>query len=76
MMCDALDLVQSHGPINAYMSVIDISKAYRIVRTSPEDWSLEAISYNDQYFTDVAMPFGALMSSFYMQAVARFIQRA
>ena len=73
---DALALVHEQGIQNAHMSAIDISRAYRNFRTSPEDWPLLAISYDGQYFADLALPFGARMSSYYMQAIARFIQRA
>ena len=73
---DALEIIHDYGADRAYMSAIDISRAYRNFRTTPEDWPLLAIFYNGQYYSDLALPFGARMSSYYMQAAARFITRA
>ena len=73
---NALELVNLYGINNTYMSAIDISRVYRNFRTAPEDWPLLGIAYNGQYFVDLALPFGARMSSFYMQAAAHFIQKA
>lgn len=58
------------------VGIVDIERAYRNFRTDPLDWPLSVISFQEKYFLDVAMPFGARLSSLYMQKLAEFIVRA
>lgn len=59
-----------------FLSSIDISRAYRNFRICPRHWPLLGIYHEDQIYIDTALPFGARMSSFYMQKVAEYVCRA
>ena len=37
---------------------IDLSRAYRQLRGDPLDWPLMGISWEDEYYIDLAVPFG------------------
>ena len=37
---------------------IDLSRAYRQLRSCPLDWPLLGVKWNEQYFIDTAIPFG------------------
>lgn len=60
------------GP-GAYMSTIDISRAYKNFKSDPMDWPLLCMSWRDRYYCDVSMPFGSRASSYHMQTVANAI---
>ena len=62
------------GDIN--LAVIDLSRAYRQFPVPPTDWPLLGIQFDGSYFCDGRLPFGARLSAFAMQSVARFIIRA
>lgn len=72
----AVQEINSIGIDNAWLSAIDISRAYRNFRTCPKDWPLLGISHAGSTYIDIALPFGARMSSYYMQRAADFICRA
>lgn len=57
----------------AYMSVIDISRAYKNFRSDPIDWPLLCGYWDGAYYCDVTMPFGSRASSYHMQSVANAI---
>ena len=54
----------------AYMATIDIAHAYKNFRSDPLDWPLLCMRWRDQFYCEVAMPFGARASSYHMQRVA------
>lgn len=62
--------------MNVSLAVIDIERAYRNFRIDPIDWPLSVVTFQGQYFLDVALPFGARLSSLYVQKIAEFISRA
>lgn len=57
-------------------AVIDIERAYRNYRADPLDWPLLVIAAQNQYYIDIELPFGARLSSLYVQKIAEFITRA
>lgn len=59
--------------LNVLVAVIDIERAYRNYRSDPIDWPLLVISCDDQYYIDLGLPFGARLSSLYVQRIANFI---
>ena len=73
---DAVRAIAKMCPGDIRLAVIDLSRAYRQFPVSPSDWPLLVIYFEGQYFCDGRIPFGARMSSFAMQSVARFILRA
>ena len=58
-----------------YAYAVDIARAYRNFRSDPLDWPLLGVAMHGQTYIDLAMPFGARLSSLYMQRVAQFIAR-
>lgn len=61
---------------HALLGIVDIERAYRNFRVDPLDWPLSLIMFEDKYYLDLAMPFGARLSSLYMQKLAEFVVRA
>lgn len=57
------------------VAVVDIERAYRNFRSDPLDWPLLVVGLEGQYFVDMALPFGARVSSLYVQQLADFIVR-
>lgn len=66
---DVVELVTGMGP-QAHMATTDISRAYKNFSSCPLDWPLLAFKWNQEYYCDVTMPFGARSSSCHMQRVA------
>ena len=58
-----------------YAFAVDIARAYRNFRSDPLDWPLLGVAHGGHTYIDLAMPFGARLSSLYMQRVAQFISR-
>ena len=50
-------VIASLGP-NCHLFKIDLSRAYRQLRSDPLDWALLGIAWQDSYFLDTAIPFG------------------
>lgn len=67
-MARALDL-------NLVVAVVDIERAYRNYRSDPIDWPLLVISFENKFYIDLGLPFGARLSSLYVQRIADFIVR-
>lgn len=59
--------------LNVLVAVIDIERAYRNYRSDPIDWPLLVISFDDKYYIDLGLPFGARLSSLYVQRIANVI---
>ena len=57
----------------AYMFTMDISRAYKNFRSCPLDWPLLGVSWDDRYYLDISVPFGARGSSCHVQRVAEAI---
>lgn len=57
-------------------AVIDIERAYRNYRADPLDWPLLVIAFQKRFYIDIGLPFGARLSSLYVQKIAEFIMRA
>lgn len=55
------------------MSTVDISRAYKNFRSDPLDWPLLCAHWDNQYYCDVTLPFGARASSLHMQSAANAI---
>ena len=72
----AVDSINQKGYQNIWVSVIDLSRAYRHFAVCPLDWPLLVIKKGDNYYFDKALPFGAHMSSYVMQTIAEVIVRA
>lgn len=62
-----------HVGRNAYMSTVDILRAYKNLRSDPLDWPLLCARWQDKYYCDITVPFGARASSMHMQSVANAI---
>ena len=41
------------------MSKGDVESAFRILPINPEDWPLLGIHFNQQFYIDICLPFGA-----------------
>lgn len=63
------------GP-SAYMSSIDIKRAYKNFKSDPLDWPLLCLEWDTKFYCDITMPFGARASSCHMQRVADAIVAA
>lgn len=61
---------------NVALATLDIRRAYRNFPGCPFDYPLNVIKCDDEYYIDLAMPFGARSSSTYMQKVSEFVIRA
>lgn len=72
---DVIQYAESQG-FNIAMATIDIKRAYRNFLGCPLDYPLNTIRFQNQYFVDLAMPFGARTSSTYMQKIAEMVSRA
>lgn len=72
---DVVDRVAALG-FQVALATIDIKRAYRNFPGCPLDYPLNTIRFRNQYFIDLAMPFGARTSSLYMQKSADLITRA
>lgn len=59
----------------AYMSSTDVSRAYKNFRSDPLDWPLLSFQWQNKFYCDVSMPFGARASSCHMQRIASAIVR-
>lgn len=59
--------------LNVAIAVIDIERAYRNYRSDPIDWPLLVMSFDEKYYIDLGLPFGARLSSLYVQRIANFI---
>ena len=57
----------------AYLSTIDVSRAYKNFTSDPLDWPLLCMAWRDKFYCELTMPFGARASSFHMQSVANCI---
>ena len=57
----------------AYMSSIDVSRAYKNFTSDPLDWPLLCFAWEHSFFCDLSMPFGARASSYHMQSIANCI---
>ena len=75
-MENAVAAIATQCPGEVYLSVIDLSRAYRQFPVPPSDWPLLVIYFDGAYYFDGRIPFRARLSSFAMQSVARFITRA
>lgn len=53
--------------MDVVIAVIDIERAYRNYRSDPIDWPLLVISFDGQFYIDLGLPFGARLSSIYVQ---------
>ena len=54
---DAINLIVQNGK-GAFMSKVDIRKAYRIVPIHPDDRYLLGMKWQEKFFVDLALPFG------------------
>ena len=72
---ELLQVTREVGVQDAHLAVIDISRAYRHFPVCPLDWPLLVLSHKGKYYFDRATPFGARLSSFVMQSVAKFVIR-
>lgn len=61
--------------LDVVVAVIDIERAYRNYRSDPIDWPLLVIAFDNRYYIDLGLPFGARLSSLYVQRIADFITR-
>ena len=61
--------------VGAVMFTVDVARAYKNFRVDALDWPLMCIKWDDRYYVETAMPFGARSSSCYMQRVANMIVR-
>ena len=72
----AVNTINEMGHTDIWLSVIDLSRAYRHFAVCPLDWPLLGIKEEGKYYFDKSLPFGARMSSYVMQTIAAFIVRA
>ena len=72
----AVNTINEMGHTDIWLSVIDLSRAYRHFAVCPLDWPLLGIKKEDKYYFDKSLPFGARMSSYVMQTIAAFTVRA
>ena len=61
---------------DVHMAVINLSRAYRQLPVSPNDWPLLCFHFENVYYFDQRLPFTGRMSAYVMQNVADFIVRA
>lgn len=69
---DLTDIIKEVGS-EAYVCSTDVSRAYKNFKTCPLDWPLLAFEWDQKYFCDISMPFGARSSSSHMQRIAQAI---
>lgn len=72
---DVVDVIVRRN-FNVVIATVDIRRAYRNFPGCPFDFPLNVIKFDNEYFIDLAMPFGARTSSCYMQKIADVISRA
>lgn len=72
-MTEFVDKVKESGR-NSYLASVDISRAYKNFRSDPLDWPLLCGYWDNAYYCDVTLPFGARASSYHMQSIANAIR--
>lgn len=72
---DALTIARAFD-FDVLAAVIDIERAYRNYRADPLDWPLLIIEFDHQFYIDIGLPFGARLSSLYVQKIPEFLMRA
>jgi hypothetical protein len=70
---EAVNLVQELGR-NCKLFKSDIKSAYRIIPIQPSDFELLGFRFNDKYYFDKALPFGASISCITFERFARFLE--
>ena len=73
-VADLVTALRQAGP-GAHLFTVDITRAYKNFYSDPLDWPLLCLRWDDQFYLDVSMPFGARASSCFVQRVANFISR-
>lgn len=71
---DAIDMARALD-LNVVVAVVDIERAYRNYRSDPIDWPLLVITFDNKFYIDLGLPFGARLSSLYVQRIADFVVR-
>jgi hypothetical protein len=70
---EAVHLVQDLGR-NCKLFKSDIKSAYRLIPIRPADFELLGFSFNNFYYFDKALPFGASISCITFERFARFLE--
>ena len=69
---DAIKLILKHGP-GCHMYSVDLARAFRQLRSDPYDWALLGIQWNQDYYVDMAIPFGIRWGSMCCQRMTNGI---
>ena len=69
---NALAIIAKYGH-RAYMPKGDVESAFRIIPIAPEDWHLLGIKFNNQYYIDICLPFGASISCAIFEKVGNLL---
>lgn len=70
---EAVKLIQDLGR-NCKLFKTDIKSAYRLIPIKPTDFALLGFRFEDKYYFDKALPFGASISCITFERFARFLQ--
>ena len=70
---EAVKLVQILGR-NCKLFKSDIKSAYRLIPIRPEDFELLGFKFNENFYFDKALPFGASISCITFERFARFLE--
>ena len=72
---EAIDMITP----NCYLAKVDLSQAYRVVKTHPSNHAATGLKYRNTYLVDTRLPFGSSASPFIFnsltQAVRAMMQR-
>ena len=60
---DAIHILQSLGR-GAFMAKTDLKSAFRLIPIHPDDWHLQGIHWQSQYYVDMYLPFGLRSAPF------------
>lgn len=70
----AVEMIQELGQ-NCFLFKMDIKNAFKLIPIQPKDFHLLGFCFNDSYFFDKTLPFGASISCSTFERFARFLER-
>ena len=72
---EAVKLIQDLGR-HCKLFKVDIKSAFRLIPVKPTDFELLGFKFNDMFYFDKALPFGASISCSTFERFARFLEFA
>ena len=68
-----INMIAKHGP-GALMAKFDVEAAYRNIAVHPDDRYLLGMKWRDQFFVDLALPFGLGSAPYIFNSVVDLVE--